>query len=71
MWDSFYGFAKHNSENYEGNEKNYIDEGGDEIYSLYEILSLAHITIGFDSWVVLKSLEKEIRDIKIKKLLEL
>ena len=67
MWESFYGYAKHNSENYEGNEITYVDERGDEIYSSYKILSLAHITGGFDGWVVLKSLEKEIRDIKIKK----
>ena len=39
------------SENYEGDERIYIDKEGDEIVSSLRILILAHNTSGFDSWV--------------------
>ena len=50
---------KHISENYEGYEGTYINKIGDEVVSSYRILLLAHKRSGFDSWVVLNSLDKE------------
>ena len=58
---------KYISENYEGDEKTYIDKDGDEIISSYRLLLVAHNSSGFDSWVVLNSLVKEITDLKIIK----
>ena len=62
---------KYISENYEGDERTYIDKDGDEIISSYRLLLVAHNSSGFDSWVVLNSLTKEITELKIiTKLLE-
>ena len=58
---------KHISENYNGDERTYIDKDGDEIVSSYRLLLVAHNSSGFDSWVVLNSLIKEITDLKIIK----
>ena len=58
---------KYISENYEGDEKTYIDRDGDEIVSSYRLLLVAHNSSGFDSWVVLNSLIKDITDLKIIK----
>ena len=58
---------KYISENYDGDERTYIDRDGDEIVSSYELLLVAHSSSGFDSWVVLKSLIKDITDLKIIK----
>ena len=55
------------SQNYEGDEKTYIDKDGVEIVSSYLLSLFAHNSSGFDSWVVLYSLVKEITDIKIIK----
>ena len=55
------------SEKYEGDERTYIDEDGDEIVSSYRFLLVAHNSSGFDSWVVLNSLVKEITKLKIIK----
>ena len=49
---------KNISENYNGDERTYIDKDGDEIVSSYRLLLVAHISSGFDSWVVLNSLVK-------------
>ena len=48
------------SENYEGDERTYIDKDGDEIVSSYILLSVAHNAGGFDSCLVLNALVKEI-----------
>ena len=56
---------KYISENYKGDERTYIDKDGDEIVSSYRLLLVAHSSSGFDSWVVLNSLVKEITDLKI------
>ena len=58
---------KYISENYDGDEKTYIDRDGDEIVSSYRLLLVAHNSSGFDSWVVLNSLIKDITDLKIIK----
>ena len=58
---------KYISENYEGDERTYIDTDGDEIVSSYRLLLVAHNSSGFDSWVVLNSLVKEITELKIIK----
>ena len=58
---------KYISKNYEGDEKIYIDRDGDEIVSSYRLLLVAHNSSGFESWVVLNSLVKEITDLKIIK----
>ena len=58
---------KYISKNYEGDERTYIDKDGDEIVSSYRLLLVAHNSSGFDSWVVLNSLVKEITDLKILK----
>ena len=56
------------SDKYESDETTYIDKDGDEIVSAYRLLLVAHKSSGFDSWVVLNSLVKEITDIKIIKM---
>ena len=58
---------KYISENYDGDERTYIDKEGDEIISSYRLLLVAHNSSGFDSWVVLNSLVKDITDLKIIK----
>ena len=58
---------KYISENNEGDERTYIDKDGDEIVSSYRLILVAHNSSGFDSWVVLNSLVKEITDLKIIK----
>ena len=58
---------KYISENYEGDGKTYIDKDGDEIVSSYRLLLVAQNSSGFDSWVVLNSLVKEITELKIIK----
>ena len=58
---------KYISENYEGDERTYVDRDGDEIISPYRLLLVAHNSSGFDSWVVLNSLVKEITNLKIIK----
>ena len=58
---------KYISENYEGDERTYIDKDGDEIFSSYRLLLVAHNISGFDSWVVLNSLVKDITELKIIK----
>ena len=58
---------KYISKNYEGDEKTYIDRDGDEIISSYRLLIVAHNSSGFDSWVVLNSLVKDITELKIIK----
>ena len=50
------------SQNYEGDERTYLSKLGDEIISPYRLLLVAHISSGFDSWVVLNSLVKEITE---------
>ena len=55
---------RYNSENYEGDEKTYIDKDGDEIVSSYRLLLVAHSSSGFDSWVVLNFLSEEITELK-------
>ena len=55
---------KYISENYNGDERTYIDKDGDQIVSSYRLLLVAHNSSGFDSWVVLNSLVKEITDLK-------
>ena len=63
----FMNMLKYISENYEGDERTYSDKDGDEISSSYRLLLVAHNSSGFDSWVVLNSLVKEITDLKIIK----
>ena len=58
---------KYISENYDGDERTYIDKDGDELVSSYRLLLVAHNSSGFDSWVVLNSLIKDITDLKIIK----
>ena len=58
---------KYNSENYDGDERTYIDKDGDEIIRSYRLLLVAHNSCGFDNWVVLNSLVKEITELKIIK----
>ena len=58
---------KYISENYEGDERTFIDKDGDEIVSSYRLLLVAHNSSGFDSWVVLNSLVKDITELKIIK----
>ena len=55
------------SKNYDGDERTYIDKDGDEIISSYRLLLVAHNSSGFDSWVVINSLIKEITDLKFIK----
>ena len=56
---------KHLSENYEGDERTFMDKDGNEVVSSYRIFLLAHKSSGFGSWVVLKSLDKELTDLKL------
>ena len=58
---------KYISKNYEGDERTYIDKVGVEIVSSYRLLLVAHNSSGFDSWVVLNSLVKDITELKIIK----
>ena len=58
---------KYIPENYEGDERTFIDEDGDEVDKSYRILILAHNSSGFDSWVVLNYLVKEMTELKIIK----
>ena len=58
---------KYISEKYDGDERSYIDKDGDKIISSYRLLLISHNSSGFDSWVVLNSLVKEITDLKIIK----
>ena len=53
------------SENYEGDESTYIDQEGDGRVSSHTILFLAHNASELISWVLLKSLDKEVEDSKI------
>ena len=46
------------SENYDGDERSYIDKDGDEIVSSFRLLMVAHISSDFDSWVLLNPLVK-------------
>ena len=55
---------KYISETYEGDERTFIDKDGVEIISSYRLLVVAHNSSAFDSWVVLKSLVKEITDLQ-------
>ena len=55
------------SENYEGDERTYFDKDGDEIESSFRLILVAHNSSGFDIWVVLNSLVKEITELKIIK----
>ena len=50
---------KYTSKNSEGDERIYINKEAPEIVSSYKILLLARNAYGFDSWVVLNSLEKK------------
>ena len=58
---------KYISDNYEGDERTFIDKDGDETVSSYRLLFVAHNSSGFDSCVVLNSLVKEIREKKLIK----
>ena len=58
---------KNISEVYIGDERTYIDKRGDEIVSSYKLLLVAHNSSGFGSWVVMNSLVKELRELKIIK----
>ena len=55
------------SENYEGDERTYIDKDGNEIVSSYRLLLVAHNSSGFDSWGVLNSLVEDKTELKIIK----
>ena len=55
------------SEKYEGDERTYVDKDGEETVSSYKLLLVANNSNGFDSWVVLNSLVKEITELKIMK----
>ena len=58
---------KYISKNYDRDERTYIDKDGDEKISSYRLLLVAHNSSGFDSWVVLISLVREITNLKIIK----
>ena len=60
--DCVMNMLKYISEYYDGDERTYIDKDGDEIVSSYRLLLVAHNSSGFDSWVVLNSLVKEITE---------
>ena len=53
------------SEKYNGEEGTYIDKDWDKTVSSYESLLLADNSGGFESWVVLISLDKEVRCSKL------
>ena len=54
-------------ENYEADERTYIDKDGDEIVSSYRLLLVAHISSCFGIWIVLNLLIKEITEVNIIK----
>ena len=58
---------KYISENYEGDEKTYTDNFGDDIARSYILFLVAHKSSGIDSWVVLNSLVEEITELKFMK----
>ena len=58
---------KYFSENYEGYERTYFDEHGDEIISSYSFLLAPQTSSGFGSWVVLISSVREISESKFVK----
>ena len=58
---------KYISKNYKGDERTYNDKDGDEIVSSYRLFLVAHNSSGFDSWVELNSIVKEITELKIIK----
>ena len=60
---------KYISDNYDGDERTYIDRDGNETVSSYRLFLVAHSSSRFDSWVVLISLAKKIKELKIIKLL--
>ena len=47
------------SENYEGDERTFIDRDGDEIVISYILFLVAHKSSGFVSWVVVNPLVEE------------
>ena len=49
---------KHFSQNYEGDERTFIDEDGDEVVSSYWFSLLARNSSCIDSWVVMNCLAK-------------
>ena len=55
---------KYISENYDGGKRLYVDKDGDEKVSSYRLLLVAHNSSGFDTWVELNSLVKEINRFK-------
>ena len=55
------------SGNYECDERTYIDKDGAEMFSSYKLLFVALNASGFNSWVVLNFLVKEITELKIVK----
>ena len=57
------------SENYWGDEKTYIDRNGDQRVSSYRLLSVGNNASGLDSWVVINSLVKDLKEKKICKRL--
>ena len=63
----FMNMLKYISENYEGDERTYIDKDGDETVISYRVLMVAHKSSGFDSWVVKNSLVKKITKSKFVK----
>ena len=56
------------SENYTCGETLCFNEHGGEVVRSYYILLLAHNASGFDNWIVLKSLDRETKNIKIIKI---
>ena len=56
------------SENNKGDERTHIDKDGDKIVSSYRLLLVALNCSGFDSWVVLNCLVKEILELTIIKI---
>ena len=58
---------KNIAENYEGDERTFIDKDGDEVVGSYRILILAHDSSGFDNWIVLNSIDKETTDLNNEK----
>ena len=56
------------SENYEGDERTNIEKDGEYIVNSYRPPLVAHNSSGFDCWVFLNSLVKEITDLKSIKI---
>ena len=52
------------SENYEGDERTDNDRDANVIISSYRLLLVPHNASGFDSWVVLNSLVKDLTELK-------